>query len=748
MDFLTTYDRKDGFQPDWKEKLGNLSLGALRLAFGKVVKITYRGEIIDHFPTSSQKAIGIAALILLSPIFIFAIPVGIIATRFSTTYGKKLPVKPYVPGPDSPLSKESPEPAPEAEPEKKADPTPSPEPVKKLPKFGLTDEQIDLINKGENLPLNARFATFGEIRDYIRAYKDKMDVLWIEGMDFTSEEDLFKNHKFNTVHLNNCKITGQQVAQLSGVQSSGHAPNEVKLTNGTLNKDNAPYFSIRWAEKIDLSNNNLKSDDINLFYATAFYKELILSGNEFDGKILRVANNTYTLKKLDLSNNKINDADLIQAKDVFKIPNLAIDLSNNLITGSAIEELAKTVELNSFANLKVTSSLLDERTLKKILIASAKDNKQKGTLLQKGYTPQEIGITKAFDLSSALVFCDKVETLDVSGIDLSRPEYVNSIINNRSVFAVKHLKLTGCNLTERGLQELARLDKLETLNLDQNPAIDETVVKACFDGEIPPFVINISPAKLAPSHFEVEGLNLKIRELEEKSLQMQTRIFEIRLNLFNYYVNIIESLKDERKNSIRFNISKRFGFEFTQEQAFEIDNCLDTAPFNKDKLIQLILSSAKCKTIEDLVRIKIDQPNEKFSAEKYIIENENLFVLKGLNIDEQLSVKIDKTAKLSARIEGLSELLAISENEIISTMVNTEKKLGQNSSMTHEQLIDAILNVLTYTDLDKEELKRELLNQKSINIEQIQLAICKAANIKSIISAYKRERFLPVVIKL
>lgn len=747
MDILTVYERNDGLKPDRKEKFGNVALGALRTAFGKFVTVSYRGNLDELTAPATYKAIAIAALILFSPIYIVAIPLGILATRLSKTYGK--PFKPNVPSYQETKS------SPKEEPLKNSDPAPvpprSPEPVKERPKFNLTDEQINLINKGENQPLNARFATLEEIRDYINAYKDKMNVLWVEGIDFTKEEELFKNHIFNRVHLNNCKITGQQVAQLSGIQSSGHAAlDEIKFTNGTLDKENAKYLCLIWASKCDISNNNLTTDDLSIYvFKQHHFRELILSGNQFTENIFKLTYSSPYLKILDLSNNQINDAGLIHAKEFFKNPNLTIDLSNNQITALAFEELIKTVDFESIAQLKITSSILDEKTHKALLVAAAKDNRQKGFLLQSGFTPQEIGITKASDLSYALVFCHDIQTLDASGIDLSRPEYVNTIINNRSVFNVKHLKLAGCNLTERGLLEIKRLEKLEILDLDQNPAIDETVVKECYDGEIPSFIKNISPLKRSPTALEVELLTLKKRDLEENVLGTQARIFEIRQNLFNYYVNKIESLKEtETKNNIRFNISKRFGFEFTPDQVIEIDNCLDEKPFNKDKLVQLILSFAKCTTLQEFIQIKIGQSNDKVQSEKYIIENENLFALKGLTIDEELKAKVRDTSKLSARLNGLSELLAISENEMITTIVNTEKKLGQNSSMTHEQLIDEILNVLTYTDLDKATLKNELMKQAQLDLETIKIAICKAANIKSIMNAHSRERYLPIVIKL
>lgn len=758
MDILTVYERNDGLKPDWKEKFGNVALGALRIAFGKFVTVSYRGKLDEWTAPATDKAIAIAALILFSPICIVAIPLGILATRLSETYGKKLPFKPNVPShqetKSSPKDQET-KSSPKEEPLKNRDPAPvpphSPEPVKERPKFNLTDEQINLINKGENQPLNARFATLEEIRDYINAYKDKMNVLWVEGIDFTKEEELFKNHIFNRVHLNNCKIAGQQVAQLSGIQSSGHAAlNEIKFTNGTLDKENAKHLCLEWADKCDLSNNNLTTNDLSIYvFRQHHFRELILSGNQFAENIFKLAYSSSYLKILDLSNNQINDAGLIHAKELFKNLNLTIDLSNNQITALAFEDFIKTVDFESITQLKVTSSILDEKTHKALLAAAAKDYKQKGLLLQNGFTPQEIGITKASDLSYALNFCHDIQTLDASGIDLSRPEYVNTIINNRSVFNLKHFKLVGCNLTERGLLEIKRLEKLEILDLDQNPAIDETVVKECYDGEIPPFIKNISPIKRSPTALEVELLTLKKRDLEENVLGTQARIFEIRQNLFNYYVNKIESLKEtETKYNIRFNISKRFGFEFTPDQVIEIDNCLDDKPFNKDKLVQLILSFAKCATLQEIIQIKIAQSNDKAEPEKYIIENENLFALKGLTIDEELKAKVNDTAKLSARLKVLCELLAISENEMITTIVNTEKKLGQNSTMTHEQLIDEILNVLTYTDLDKATLKNDLMKQAQLDLEAIKIAICKAANIKSIMNAHSRERYLPIVIKL
>jgi len=91
MDLLIIYNREDGFDADWKEKLGNAALGSLRLAFGKMVTVTMRGEMKPHVADCSQKAIAIAALVLLSPIYLIAIPIGFAATILSSTYGKNLP---------------------------------------------------------------------------------------------------------------------------------------------------------------------------------------------------------------------------------------------------------------------------------------------------------------------------------------------------------------------------------------------------------------------------------------------------------------------------------------------------------------------------------------------------------------------------------------------------------------------------------------------------------------------------------
>ncbi|MFN4174135.1 MAG: hypothetical protein ACK4HV_03405, partial [Parachlamydiaceae bacterium] len=366
-------------------------------------------------------------------------------------------------------------------------------------------------------------------------------------------------------------------------------------------------------------------------------------------------------------------------------------------------------------------------------------------LLEAGFSLHELGINDAETLSPILAYCKNLKNLDASGLDLSDPKWADMIADHSSL---KILKLAGCGLTEKGLKKITRLHQLEILDIDRNPDLDEATVKKCFYGLIPRFVRNIQPPKRLPNANELNLFNSLLDETKRAYLQVHQRIFYVRVKYLSDMIDWIATTSQKiDKSLVRFNLFRRFGFELDEEKIKLFDDFLDKEPIDKEALTLMLFKLAEVNSIDKFIGIRTNKIEKDCRPTDFIVEQEAFFTKKGLIINDEIAKKIVAISSFKARLKGLYEFLAISEFESIRTLLLRERDRPQEEKLSAEELVNKLLDILTFSDLDKMKLKKDLmpLLQNRFSINEIESCLCKAAAIDNIWCSAERKRELPDV---